>query len=238
MNYQYFYQTKNNENRSGTIKAPSRAEVYTLLRLRGIRPFRVIGEDPPRWRPWVAGAAVALLVIAAIGSLIYTALRDPETLTVRGMREQLVGDSSFIAHGVMNGWDGVFSNRLDGALALYAQPGWNVVVPADIEKEITTLTEKDLLGPVTLMVDTRPELEQLREIVKTMRRELLEYIYEGGNLADYFQLLDERQARERALGEKARTTYLHASPEQRGRVRRDLNVRLKGMGLAPLPSDL
>ena len=32
MKYQYFYQTKDNENRSGWIKARNRESAYTILR--------------------------------------------------------------------------------------------------------------------------------------------------------------------------------------------------------------
>ena len=51
MKYQYFYQTKTNENRDGWITAKNRAEAYAALRKQGIRPYRVVGDDPVRWQP-------------------------------------------------------------------------------------------------------------------------------------------------------------------------------------------
>lgn len=66
MTYKYLYQTKENENREGEIKAHSRDEAYTLLRKQGIRPYRVIGEDPWNWRPWAIAAGYAVLVIAIV----------------------------------------------------------------------------------------------------------------------------------------------------------------------------
>ena len=66
MTYKYLYQTKENENREGEIKARSRDEAYTLLRKQGIRPYRVIGEDPWNWRPWAIAAGYAVLVIAIV----------------------------------------------------------------------------------------------------------------------------------------------------------------------------
>ena len=43
-----------------------------LLRKQGIRPYRVIGDDPFRWQPWAlsAGYAVLLAVIVALAVLL------------------------------------------------------------------------------------------------------------------------------------------------------------------------
>lgn len=63
MKYRYLYQTKENENREGWIKARSRDEAYTILRKQGIKPYRVIGDDPFNWRPWVIGAGYVVLLV-------------------------------------------------------------------------------------------------------------------------------------------------------------------------------
>lgn len=75
MTYRYLYQTKDNENREGEIKARSRDEAYTLLRKQGIRPYRVIGDDPWNWRPWAIAAGYAVLV-AALAVLLWLNLKD------------------------------------------------------------------------------------------------------------------------------------------------------------------
>ena len=68
MTYKYLYQDRENRNREGEIKARDRAEAYMLLRKQGIRPYRVIGDDPFRWQPWALslGYAVLLAVIVAL----------------------------------------------------------------------------------------------------------------------------------------------------------------------------
>ena len=66
MKYQYLYQTKENENREGWINAKNRAEAYAALRRQGIRPYRLIGDDPVQWQPWAAGAG--FVVLAAIAA--------------------------------------------------------------------------------------------------------------------------------------------------------------------------
>lgn len=72
MVYKYLYQDRENNNREGEIKARNRADAYMLLRKQGIRPYRVIGDDPRNWRPWViaAGYAVLLTVIVVLTVLL------------------------------------------------------------------------------------------------------------------------------------------------------------------------
>lgn len=64
--YKYLYQDKENRNCEGEIKARDRANAYALLRQQGIRPYRVIGDDPLNWQPWVVGAGYAVLLTAIV----------------------------------------------------------------------------------------------------------------------------------------------------------------------------
>ena len=66
MNYKYLYQDRENVNREGQIAAKNRDEAYKLLRKQGIRPYRVIGDDPWNWRPWAISAGYVLLTIALV----------------------------------------------------------------------------------------------------------------------------------------------------------------------------
>ena len=66
MKYKYLYQDRENNNREGEISARSRDEVYKLLRQQGIRPYRVIGDDPWNWRPWAVSAGYVVLSAALV----------------------------------------------------------------------------------------------------------------------------------------------------------------------------
>ena len=68
MKYKYLYQDRENRNLEGEIAARDRDEAYRLLRKQGIRPYRVIGDDPWNWRPW-AVAVGYLLLFVVIGLL-------------------------------------------------------------------------------------------------------------------------------------------------------------------------
>ena len=66
MKYKYLYQDKANNNLEGEIAARNRDDAYRLLRKQGIRPYRVIGDDPWNWRPWAISAGYVLLSAALV----------------------------------------------------------------------------------------------------------------------------------------------------------------------------
>lgn len=75
MTYRYLYQDKTNRNCEGELKARDRADAYRILRQRGIRPYRIIGDDPVRWQPWAIAAGYAVLLTAVIVLSILLGLR-------------------------------------------------------------------------------------------------------------------------------------------------------------------
>jgi len=66
LKYKYLYQDRKNNNLEGEIVAKNRDEAYKLLRQQGIRPYRVIGDDPWNWRPWAISAGYVLLSAALV----------------------------------------------------------------------------------------------------------------------------------------------------------------------------
>ncbi|MBR2839645.1 MAG: hypothetical protein IKE55_12735 [Kiritimatiellae bacterium] len=66
MKYKYLYQDRENRNREGEIDARDRADAYARLRKQGIRPYRVIGDDPWNWRPWAISAGYLVLSTALV----------------------------------------------------------------------------------------------------------------------------------------------------------------------------
>ena len=66
MNYKYLYQDRENATHEGVIAARDRADAYTRLRKQGIRPYRVIGDDPWNWRPWAISAGYVVLSAALV----------------------------------------------------------------------------------------------------------------------------------------------------------------------------
>ena len=228
MKYRYFYQTKENENKEGWIKARSRENAYALLRKSGIRPYRLVGDDPLNWRPYAVGAALVLLATALAAAL----LSGREDFRPRP-RAQLEGSREVISAGVYSGWTNVLSSALDRRLALYAQPG-RFVDKSPVSGEELDLFAAELGQEVQHVPGEPPEHRMLRNIVARMREDMRAYIAEGGDVAGYLEFLDERQTQEREFREKALDAVYRAPESLRERAWLGVNARLKDMGIEPL----
>lgn len=82
MIYKYLYQDRENRNQEGEIRARSRDEAYTLLRRQGIRPYRIIGDDPWNWRPFAISVGYVILstALVVLGVIALTQARELKEL--------------------------------------------------------------------------------------------------------------------------------------------------------------
>ena len=89
MNYTYLYQDRQNVNRTGEIVARDRADAYAKLRKQGIRPYRVIGDDPWNWRPWAisAGYVVLSMALVVLGVIALSQARQLRELQMADIEE-------------------------------------------------------------------------------------------------------------------------------------------------------
>ena len=227
MKYRYLYQTKDNENREGWIKARSRENAYAELRKAGIRPYRLIGDDPVNWRPWAAACAILALSAALAVSLFIRGGEKPLP------RRQLEGDAAVIASGVYCGWTNVFSSVLDRRLAAYAQPGREVAFVAPSQEEIEAMAA-ELETPVKNLGGNRLAYAQLARIVEFMRGDLRLWLARGGDIRGYVEYLFERQQDECDFRAKAVDAVYRAPESMRYRAWLGVNARLTDMGIAPL----
>ena len=232
MKYQYFYQTKTNENRSGWINARDRENAYTLLRKQGIRPYRIVGDDPVNWRPWALGAAIAALAVA-LAVAVFAAVRANDDRSPMP-RAQLYGDASVIAQGVYSEWREAFKSPLDRFLAAYAQPGSNALAPLMTADEIAAFPselEKDVE-----YADGEPmEVRQLKNIVAWLRGEMRAHLAAGESVGQYMDFLEERQQEEREFRDHAAESLERVPESHLHQAWLGVNARLRERGIAPLP---
>ena len=90
MKYKYLYQDSRNVSHEGEIDARDRADAYMKLRRQGVRPYRVIGDDPWNWRPWAISAgyvvlSVALVVLGVVAIAQARQLRELQMVDVEEM---------------------------------------------------------------------------------------------------------------------------------------------------------
>ena len=132
MTYKYLYQDQKNRNCEGEIKARDRAEAYTLLRKQGIRPYRVIGDDPFRWQPWAISAGYAVLIAVIVALVMMLAIRtsggakSATAMTAEEAREfrERAEDAVFRAPEAFryNVWKGVNARLLERGLEPIERP--------------------------------------------------------------------------------------------------------------------
>lgn len=89
MIYKYLYQDRENRNCEGEIKARDRAHAYQLLRQQGIRPYRVIGDDPLNWKPWAIGVGYAILLAAIVVLVLVLSARVSSSTPREGVKIEL-----------------------------------------------------------------------------------------------------------------------------------------------------
>ncbi len=232
MKYQYFYQTKTNENRSGWINARDRENAYTLLRKQGIRPYRIVGDDPVNWRPWALGAAIAALAVAlAVAVVVAVRAKDDRSPMPRA---QLYGDASVIAQGVYSEWLDVLKSPLDRFLAAYAQPGSNALAPLMTADEIAAFPS-ELEKGVEYVEGEPMEVRQLKNIVAWLRDEMRGRLAAGESVGQYMDFLEERQQEEREFRDHAAESLGRVPASHLYQAWLGVNARLRERGMATLP---
>ena len=240
MRFLYSYKTSSNECRNGEIVAANREAAYSALKAQGIRPYRV--EEAPglfnklfgKGKRWMAIVVLSLLAAALAIAL---ALVENETPSDIEDRAQVYGDAGVIRAASANGWATVFKDPGDRFLAGHAIPG----VPC----ACGSLTKENRAGIVSALAAGRgrriemvpgelAEIAKMKRIVNGMRRELDEYLADGGNVEGYMKRLDLRQTAEVGVYERAKRELQRSEDENLWRSR---NASLRAMGL-PMVSEM
>lgn len=236
MKYRYLYQTKENRTVEGCVEAANRAEAYAVIRKSGVRPLRVIGDDPkPRkaWKRWFAIAVLTLALTVALSVIVRDKSASGDDVS---SRQQILGDKDIIEVNARSGWARCFATAGERMLAAYAQPGWevgtNLVVDA---KELVASLDNE----VAVLPEDPFEFRQVKQIVSNMKVELRNYLKDGGTAEGYATRLRERQLAEIAYYERAAQGFAFAEKklgdDELYAMWLKLNVGLREMGVRTLP---
>lgn len=253
MKFIYQYRTPDNRQHKGVVRAATKDDAYALLRQRGMKPGRV--EEAPGFLNKLFGKGKRWLAIGVLGALclmlivIIARVRQDGDAASRSIldfttRHQLLGDPAMIGRGVSESWREVFSRPCDRYLSCYAQPG---VPVARVEAAVLKAVIDDMkanLGAEAVEVDETDfdEVRQIKRIVAGMRRELAEYVKDGGTVEQYVVCLAERQKYEVALRNRARDRLAQlrrARLPEREFVEewKKANLELRKFGIAFVPLD-
>lgn len=208
------------------MKASDRDSAFAALRAQGIRPSKV--EEAPgllnklfgKGKRWMAIVVLALL--AAIGWWLTVSEREPDWEE----RSQIYGDPVLIKELSADNWAAVFANEGDRFLAVYAVPGRAV---ADL------LPPKDaalaMKGSISIEEEDGEVVRKMKRIVNGMKREMREYVRDGGSPEGYFRRLAIRQKAEAQVLAGAERALKNESDPAKWAER---NRQLRAMGLPML----
>ena len=185
MRFNYEYRTSDNALKRDTLVAPNRDAAFAALRVRGIRPARLV-EAPGffnklfgKGKRWLAIGVLAALCLALCVTLVRT--RHETRGTVRPARPATLPRHQIA--GLPSDWpqyiDSIFADDIDRLLARHSQPG--VVVDA---------VSRRVPSPDSPWVDV------LRRIVAGMREDATGYLKLGRSVRDLEAFLEERQRME------------------------------------------
>ena len=226
MRFLYQYRTSENELRHGVVRASDRDSAFAALKAQGIRPSKV--EEAPgllnklfgKGKRWMAIVVLALL--AAIGWWLAVSERDPDWEE----RSQIYGDPVLIKELSADNWAAVFANEGDWFLAAYAVPGravTDILPPKD-----AALAMK---GSISIKEDDGEVVRKMKRIVNGMKREMREYVRDGGTPEGYFRRLAIRQKAEAQVLAGAERALKNESDPAKWAER---NRQLQAMGLPML----
>ena len=229
MRFLYQYRTSENELRHGVVKASDRDSAFAALRAQGIRPSKV--EEAPgllnklfgKGKRWMA--IVVLAHLAAIGWWLAVSEREPDWEE----RSQIYGDPVLIKELSADNWAAVFENEGDRFLAAYAVPGREVA---------ELLPPKDaalvMKGSIPIEEEDGEVVRKIKRIVNGMKREMREYVRDGGTPEGYFRRLAIRQKAEAQVLSSAERALRNERDPAKWSER---NRQLRAMGLPMLEPD-
>lgn len=230
MKFLYQYRTSDNAVHDGSISATSRDAVFETLKKAGVKPFgimeapgffnKVIGKG----KRWIAIVVLTLVALAAI----LVAFNGRDGVVASCDRHQIYGDPAIMGEILDSAFAAVFEHPGERLLAAFAQPGIDCPVP-----RVEPAKVAESLGHHFSIGRNEPrEVREFKAIVNGMKAELHDYLAAKGDVADYVQLLRERQSEEAALFARV---VEELRDETDGGVWESKNAALRAVGLRTVP---
>lgn len=246
MKFVFEYRTSDNVHHDGVVVASNREAAFAILKVRGIRPFK-LAEAPGvlnklfgKGKRWIAIGVLALL--ASCFALLAMHFHQTSNAALEVFdaleRRQVVGDAAVIAKGIKTGWSDAFTLEGERFLASFAIPGVPATVRNTTEDQILRALAHDCR-------DSHPrdseciEFRQIRAMVEGMKQELRDFLADGGTIHEYGQELVKRQEQETSYYSRAKTEIEVAeqklSTAELMKLWEKRNASLRKMGIRLLP---
>lgn len=195
MKFLYEYRTPDNAKHNGVICASDREAAYAALKQKGIKPSR-FAEAPGffnklfgKGKRWIAIGALGILC-AVLAVIIRSTPKYAEIDSTA--RRHPIGDAEVIDRGIRTGWASVFPEEGERFLASFAVPGTPAGLRSTTEEEVKAALSRK----IEVSADDSIEARQIKSMVEGMKRELREFLADGGTVKQYGRRLVQRQEAE------------------------------------------
>lgn len=247
MKFVYQYRSKDNVMHDGVISAPDRESAFKALKAQGVRPCsmadapgllnKILGKGK-RWSAIVV--LVALLLTAFVGW--FRTKGKAEDLADRSSweeRQQLYGDPNVIKRAGANDWEAVFDDVGDRHLAKHAIPGvaCGCEIGASKKTFLAEMLQKGLAREIVIQDDDLAEIVLMKKMVNGMKRELREYVADGGRVSGYVDRLEIRQQAECGICDRYRRELLGKPDDFQLWEMRNRQLRAMGLPMVANPAD-
>lgn len=256
MKFGYSYKTSDGVRHESFYHADTKEDVFADLRKKGIRPIKVweIAPKHPALRRTIITLAV-VAVLAAVAALAWNALLGrggadaPSLAKLVGLsprdsrpqyedRSQIYGDPGILQTCELKEWSNVFEDEGERFLARFAQPGIPVRLAGNAWRKIVAdaLKAKPDLVPVSASDGT--EIAKMKRMVNGMKRELAQYVQDGGTVEEYIVEVLQRQSIEEKIVINFKAEFEKLERDANAKNRDEIiskwnakNVLLRQMGL-------
>ena len=259
MRFVYEYRTSDNALHHGIVVAADRDAAYEALKARGIRPARLV-EAPGilnklfgKGKRWIAIVSLAAVLLLAVSVWLHEwyATRYAEE-----ERAQIFGDPAILQQLEADGWRGAFGGDEGAAwMARHAIPGRIcdcLSQTPENKSGLNSIVWKFAALDAALVTGARrrvaihdkdgDELRKMKRIVNCMKRELVQYLADGGTAAGYRRDCCERQKVEVGIFQDIERELQGLSPRLDGPEREGVlsewnkrNATLRSLGLPTVP---
>lgn len=255
MKFGYSYKTSDGVRHESFYHADAKEDVFADLRKKGIRPIKVWEVVPshPALRRAFPVLAIASVLIAVIGLAWYVlASRDgsgaPLLARLAGLardnrpqyedRSQIYGDPGILQTCESKEWSNVFEDEGERFLARFAQPGIPVRLAGGAWRKIVADALKANPAPVPVPATDGAEIAKMKRMVNGMKRELAQYVKDGGTVEGYIAEVLQRQSIEEKIVINFKTEFEKLERDANAKNRDEViskwnvkNVLLRQMGL-------
>ena len=203
MKFGYSYKTSDGARHEKVFIASSKEEVFETLRERGIRPIKVWSLEDDKMSPLMKTLVAFVVTLVVLAALIWLGVELHGRSAAPGPQEedrsQIYGDPGILQTCEARAWSNVFENEGDRFLARFAQPGRNVKLSGQAWRDIVAADLKAHMKPVKVTRTDGPEIAKMKRMVNGMKKEMAQYVADGGTVEQYIDEVLERQKVEEGI---------------------------------------